>query len=511
MHSRFTALSFRACLIAAACLLFPGSIWAQGDPAGGMDGPGLPPTNYSDSPPLPGAVILPGLSGEKAGPVYVPSPLPADYDWWNGCVPTAAGMLFGYWEEHGYDAFPGNHRNLPATYPGTSTNPALYTDARGVIAGWAHKQSGMAEGWDYGNWEGHAPDSLADFMETEDGGTSRRNNIMTHGMKTFAAWDDPRTPEIESRKFTTQNVWTSLEGGSWDYADYCAEINAGRPVHLGLDSDDGGHGVLGVGYYNQGGTEDVVLLTTWHSGLQQWEWENETHSGHNFSVYGARLATPDPTPCPELSAYFSVAHTYIGKLDVEIGIGNPNAPLWHTNPTWSGPGSQSSNNNLVLTDIDCTGAMSLFQSGPQQWYLKVYNSSLLLYTGTIEDFQIRYEFDEVVFDWSSTPVPVDTRSTAYVYLDTYPVPYIPGDANHDNVVDQLDAEALAAGWGEGNATWEMGDFDKDGTVGPADAAILAANWDYGTSEAATVPEPGAMAGLLIGAAGLLASGRRRRR
>jgi hypothetical protein len=417
----------------AVSLLSGGAIRAQESPANVYDGPGLPSANFSNSAPLPGAVILPGFessqqlaasSGADASSSLSP---PADYDWWNGCSPTAAAMLFGYWEEHGYDAFPGNHRNLPATFPNTSTNPVHYTDARGVIAGWAHKQAGMAKGYDYGSPEGHVADSLADFMLTSDGGTSRLYNVMAHGMKTFAAWDDPRTPEIESRKFQVESVFRpgAMPGGSgdWTYEDYCAEIDAGRPVHLGLKSGDSGHSVLGVGYYDDGDVQDVILLTTWHSGLQQWEWTNESHSGHHYTVYGARLATPDPTPCPELSAYFFIAEALGQGVDVEIGVGDPGDPLWSVIANTAAPeiNYDTIDINLALTDIDCTGAMDLFNGGFQQWYLKV-DSHFPEDGGTIEDFQIRLGFDEHVFKCDGPPVVLSAEQSTIVYLTTVPVP-----------------------------------------------------------------------------------------
>ncbi|MBN1591182.1 MAG: hypothetical protein JW888_16840 [Pirellulales bacterium] len=57
---------------------------------------------------------------------------------------------------------------------------------------------------------------------------------------------------------------------------------------------------------------------------------------------------------------------------------------------------------------------------------------------------------------------------------------IPGDANYDGLVNQLDARILAAHWGFENMGWGNGDFDNDGVVGPRDAAIMAANWTPST-------------------------------
>jgi subtilisin-like proprotein convertase family protein len=356
----------------------------------------------ADNPPAEGAVIL--------------SNTPKDYDWWNGCSPTAAGMLFGWWEEAGYDAFPGSHRILPDSYGPTSSDPADYQDARGVIAGWAHKQEGINQGLDYGHYANHAPDSLADFMLTADGGTNRSN--MPHGFETFGAWDDRRTSEIESRRFTANNVFTS---SGWTYDDYCSEIDAGRPVHLGLTSTAGGHSVLGVGYNDTGGKENIILHTTWGLGLQEWEWDEEQHSGYEFSVYGATLMDAVTDPTPHLSAYLSLAHTYIADLTVVVGVGDPDDPDWSIT-VWDNEGNFNDyDNNLVLTDIDCTAVLSDFLAGDLDWFLKVEDDANGD-EGAILDFQIRYGFDEDVVFYEGGPVAIYDRDTSYAYLDTVPEP-----------------------------------------------------------------------------------------
>ncbi|HLA85586.1 MAG TPA: sialate O-acetylesterase [Thermoguttaceae bacterium] len=78
----------------------------------------------------------------------------------------------------------------------------------------------------------------------------------------------------------------------------------------------------------------------------------------------------------------------------------------------------------------------------------------------------------------------------------------PGDADGNNMVDASDAAILAAHWGE-SGEWFYGDFNDDGLVGPADASILAANWGHGTSESTTVPEPGILTIMILGASTLL--------
>ncbi|MBN2022118.1 MAG: metallophosphoesterase [Pirellulales bacterium] len=87
-------------------------------------------------------------------------------------------------------------------------------------------------------------------------------------------------------------------------------------------------------------------------------------------------------------------------------------------------------------------------------------------------------------------------------------PLLPGDANRDGTVNNLDAALLASHWLTAGAGWAGGDFNRDGVVDDLDVAILAANW--GTGGSPTVPEP-AMAVLAFTlAVSLLAVNRRAR-
>ncbi|MBN1589316.1 MAG: hypothetical protein JW888_07360 [Pirellulales bacterium] len=134
---------------------------------------------------------------------------------------------------------------------------------------------------------------------------------------------------------------------------------------------------------------------------------------------------------------------------------------------------------------------------------------------------------QVTIDPSLDPFPIpDTDGDGNPYEDPYAiepdpieelirsegiasVPRVPGDANNDGEVNQLDAERLAEYWGQGDATWAMGDFDGDHTVGPRDASIMAANWHYVSPPAGTaVPEPSAIVLLLGLTLGLLPRRRR---
>ena len=87
---------------------------------------------------------------------------------------------------------------------------------------------------------------------------------------------------------------------------------------------------------------------------------------------------------------------------------------------------------------------------------------------------------------------------------------VPGDADNDGIVHEIDASILASHWAQAG-DWTDGDFNGDGVVNAADASIMAANWGYGTSEAGAVPEPSAFVLLSVGVLGLLTRDRQRRR
>jgi len=90
----------------------------------------------------------------------------------------------------------------------------------------------------------------------------------------------------------------------------------------------------------------------------------------------------------------------------------------------------------------------------------------------------------------------------------------PGDANFDQVVNEVDAAILARNWlMSSGAIWEDGDFTGDGRVDDLDASVLAANWHFGGGGGVATPEPATLASLLGAVVTLLAwrAFRRRRR
>jgi len=214
-----------------------------------------------------------------------------EYFWHYGCSPTAAGMLFGWW-----DAQLGTTRlfaGSAATWWGDASETAS-GGTKSLVASTSHIVAGSENGLTYGDWHNSTsypdhvshPASLADFMKTYNGGTSRSN--MAAGFEAFAAWDCPWTETNESYAADATTYYTS---SGWTFADFKAEIDAGYPVHLGITGQYG-HSILAVGYWDRTAAGDsgdygYVCYTTWSGwGLTEWRWDG-VDVPYDMAVYGA--------------------------------------------------------------------------------------------------------------------------------------------------------------------------------------------------------------------------------
>jgi len=221
----------------------------------------------------------------------------SNYDWWYGCAPTSAGMMMGYYDRNGYMGY--SYSNL---VPGGVAEASSFPSTAGsweylcqnVIASEGHVNdfyigSAGTSGDDVSP-PNHSFDCLADFM-----GTSQDNLSTVHGgnansYTTFWYWNDG-SPMYDSdieelgltygpdfynisgmygmgeyveyagyETTTLYNQYIDTAGYTYGftYAQYMAEIDAGRPVLIHVE----GHTMFGYGYDNTI-EPTVILYDTW--------------------------------------------------------------------------------------------------------------------------------------------------------------------------------------------------------------------------------------------------------
>jgi len=247
------------------------------------------------------------------------------FDWTYGCSATSAGMMFGYYDRNGYPNFytgPAGGGVCPltnetwgkSTYPGVTCGncPIVATkqgvDARadyGHVNDYWYDSDSQVDPYYTGGWTQHAPlDCAADFMGTNqyqnwanvDGSTTFYWNPNgdplydydpedgrdgCHGMKLFANYCGYTVPTHGNYN---QYIDTKVAGG-FTFAQYRAEIDAGRPVLIQVN----GHTMLGVGY--EAASNTVYLHDTWDYLTHEMIWGGSYSNMEHYGVTVLRLAS----------------------------------------------------------------------------------------------------------------------------------------------------------------------------------------------------------------------------
>ncbi len=251
------------------------------------------------------------------------------FSWSYGCSPTAAAMLVGYYDRTGYaNMYTGPANGGICPLDNSAWGYTMYGNGlvfecplsashlgldgrttRGHVDDyWVTSKDAGEDPYMINGWTEHSPkDSLGDFMGTSqyvfhnrDGSTrfyydydgdplydytqcEPAGRDAGHGMKLFA----------ESCGYDVLIVFNQLIQGQgtdptkgFTFADFQAEIDAGRPVIIHLV----GHTMLGIGYDSQG--EVVFVKDTWGFATYQMTWGG-TYSGmQHRGVTVIRLASP---------------------------------------------------------------------------------------------------------------------------------------------------------------------------------------------------------------------------
>jgi len=248
----------------------------------------------------------------------------ADYNWWYGCSVTAAGMLMGHYDRNGYADLP--YSNLvpggvaEADVWGASAEDSLI---RAAMASEGHQRdfySATTYGYNNGGGNGkgygekgddrmlsHSFDSLADFM-----GTSQDSASNVNGGTTFYHWTngaklyDYQLPgyglqdrdgmyglgeylDYAGYGHVSNGLYTQLTDNNqgttygFTFANYMAEIDAGRPVIIHVTN----HSMYGYGY--DAANNLVYLHDTWSAGQHSMTWGGSYSGSQMWGVTALEL------------------------------------------------------------------------------------------------------------------------------------------------------------------------------------------------------------------------------
>jgi autotransporter-associated beta strand protein len=257
------------------------------------------------------------------------------YIWYNGCGPTAAGMIVGYWDAHGFP-------DLITAGDGTNSWVTNQQAVKDMIAspGHIHDYIGYGTGKDRVATPAdpyHADNSVADFMGASRGsvladGDSYADEHQFNGMAGYSQW----------------RGYADAQGGIVRYAglwsQLVTEINAGRPMELYVDSDHDGtgdHFVTAIGYDDTTGAHQYEAYNTWDQTVH-WYMYSQIKSGQAFGV-GLGI-TFSPAPDGETL-------TWTGKASAAWGLD------YAGNWTGNGGGARGFRHGDAARFIDTAAAM----------------------------------------------------------------------------------------------------------------------------------------------------------
>jgi hypothetical protein len=291
--------------------------------------------------------------------------------WTYGCSATSAGMIFGYYDRHGYPNMytgPTNGGVAPLTDLGQGDDPAHpIAGACSIIATmegfdglatnghvddyWIAYNSEGPDPWE-GKWSEHVWSSCtADYMGTNqwkwdfDGDGTTSSNIdggttyfsysgatklydyvppvsaglpqteMTHGMRLFAesrGYELAYNSAVGAYEVYTQKV-DAVAAGGFSFTDFQTEINAGRPMLVQVT----GHTMVGMGY--DAATNRIYLHDTWDNSVHSMTWGGSYAGMAMQAITVLHLAPPPPTndfgdapaPYPTTAAQNGAQHTVV--------------------------------------------------------------------------------------------------------------------------------------------------------------------------------------------------------
>jgi subtilisin-like proprotein convertase family protein len=144
------------------------------------------------------------------------------------------------------------------------------------------------------------------------------------------------------------------------------------------------------------------------------DYMNDTYATTDVPVFISDFKTSyafipsGPAPPPPPSANVIIQHSYVGDLNVTIGVGSPSSPLW-SQVIWNRAGGRGTGSLNLTVDLS-TAVAYLPPSANSTWFLRVYDGAAGD-TGTITSFTITYQ--------NQTYVSQDVPTSVYDFQTSY--------------------------------------------------------------------------------------------
>jgi hypothetical protein len=356
-----------------------------------INGPPTPPPGYELER---AAVVLPRSNRPMASRILT---VPA-FNWVFGCSSVSGAMIAGYYDRNGFanmytgptngGTMPLDNSSWPTWSDGYSTYPNLPLAAshngvdgratRGSIDDyWVQYGSSASDPYITGGWTQHTwSDAIGDYMKTSqsaygntDGSTSFYNytssatpltcsDMVTYGVHTLDGTYG-RKLFYEARGYTVTNCYSqktdNTVAGGFSFAQYKAEIDAGRPVMLNLE----GHTIVGVGYDDA--TNTVYLHDTWDYNNHTMTWGTSYSGMALLSVSIVNLApstkistTTSMTSAPNPSTYWQ-AVTFTATVTSTVGTPSGTIQFYADGAMLGGAQSLTSGQAIYVTNTLAAG------------------------------------------------------------------------------------------------------------------------------------------------------------
>ncbi len=167
----------------------------------------------------------------------------------------------------------------------------------------------------------------------------------------------------------------------------------------------------GSGYYALQGLEPLATqLTASHPGyaLKPVQRKVAPEPGQLVQAQDF-VAVPEP-PVAEIQ----ISHSYVGDLEVTLGIGDPESPVW-SQTVWNRQGGSST---VISLSVEADEGVAYFPPSPgARWFLQVCDRAKYD-TGNILSFKVRLG-DQVFFS-ADVPAPIVDFNCTTVYIPSLP-------------------------------------------------------------------------------------------